>query len=219
MIRQLLGAYVRFYDVLDAWKGETSPKFDALKALFKKHHTFVTTNTYLQSEEWREARMTAYADMYDKCQLGLTGKLPEGTLRERIADGDDQISDEARAALQSIFERNLNDMADPAALAALMTESIVYYLRRVQNRLIMAEEVQNGINALLGRPTPKHRFTIYDIDIYNRLLEMEGVVMPFFAVELNNVFGIKVHLDPGEIIITDAGPSHKPTWLHEIQEA
>ncbi len=216
---EMLGAYVRFYDVLDGWKGETSPKFDALKALFKKHHTFVTTNTYLQSEEWREARMTAYADMYDKCQLGLTGKLPERTLRERIAEGDDQISTEARAALQSIFERNLDDMADPTEIAARMTDSIVYYLRRVQNRLIMAEEVQNGINAMLGRPTPKHRFTIYDIDIYNRLLEMEGVVMPFFAVELGNVFGIKVHLDPGEITITDAGPSDAPASSPEIQAA
>lgn len=216
---EMLGAYVRFYDVLEAWDGESSPKFEALKALFKRHHTFVTTSTYLQSEEWREARMTSYADMYDKCQFGLTGQYPERTLRERIAEDDDKISDEARAMLQAIFARNLDDMENPAELAARMASSIINYLRRAQNRLKMAEEVQEQINTLLGRPKPKRRFTIYDIDIYNRLLEMEGVVMPFFAVELNNIFGIKVHLDASEISITDAGPSHEPAWLKEIQGA
>lgn len=199
---EMIGQHVRFFEVIDGWQGETSPKFEKIKSIFTHHHKYATTNTYLASEEWREGRMTSYADMYDKCHFGLTGKLPDIGLRAGIEQDNDKISDEARQALQQGFARFFDDMADPSELARQLSESVIVYLRRVQNRLAMADAVQAKINAMLGRPTPKHRFTIFDIDIYNRLLEMEGAVMPFFALEMERVFGIKIHLDSQDVSIS-----------------
>lgn len=198
---EMIAQHIRFHEVIDGWKGESSPKFEIIKRIWTAHFTYATTNTYLANEEWREGRMTSYADMYDKCGFGLTGKIPDVGLRAGIDADNDIFPADARAALHAGLSRFLDDMADPTDLATQLTESLVYYLRRVQNRLAMADAVQSKINAMLGRPVPKRPFTIFDVDIYNRLLEMEGVVLTFFANEIERVFGIRVNLDAHNISI------------------
>jgi hypothetical protein len=195
-------AYDRFYAILHEWAGEKSPKFEALKRKFEAHHHFITHETFLAGDDWRAQRIIAYEDMHDQCHFGLTGTYPERIFRDHLSENDGIIPDEARDALQSIFERSLNDMADPSVLASQLTASMASYLRQAQNRIIMAEAVQEKINALLKRPTPKTRQSIYDVGVYVRLLDTLNDLMPVFADELRDIFGIKLTLTADEITVT-----------------
>jgi hypothetical protein len=216
---EMADGYDRLYAVMNAWNGERSAKFEVLRKKLEAHHIFITTQTYLSGEEWRAKRLLAYEDMHDQCHFAITGAYPERTFRDLISENDSEIPGEARTALQVIFEHNLDDMADPSLLASQMAASVAHHLREVQNRLIMAEAVQSKINALLGRPMPKRRHTIYDIGIYLRLLGSLNDLMPVFADELRAIFGIHLTLTADEITVSPTDPVEETEQSQEFQAA
>jgi hypothetical protein len=185
-------AYDRFYAILHEWAGEKSPKFEALRRKFEARHLFITHETFLAGDSWRAQRVIPYEDMHDQCHFGLTGTYPE---------------------------RSLDDMADPSAIASQLTASMASYLRQAQNRMIMAEALQEKINALLNRPAPKARQSIYDIGVYVRLLDTLNDLMPVFADELGDIFGIKLTLTAVEIAVTSTYVVQETTQSPEIPMA
>lgn len=215
---EMAEAYDRLYDVLNAWEGERTEKFEKLRSLLEEQHIFVQNNTFLTAGEWRSQRLLTYEDMYDKCDTVLTGAAPELKFLERTVENDGAIPEEARAALRSIFAQSLDDMADPSELASRMTASVASYLSRTQNRLKMAETVQEKINNLLGRPAADRRMTVYDIGIYILLLAEDNALMPMFADELRNIFGIHFNLTAEDCSVSRADLATGDTQSLEIQE-
>jgi hypothetical protein len=199
----LAGTYHDLFNAIDGWKGERSASFDALHARFEKHNGDLLRETYLAKEEWRDDRIMVYGEMYAKCGFGLTGAIPARSLRERLSESNPDQTIVITVQLTEAFERHFADMQLSLALSQQLAHITAKFLDRTQATLKLAEEVQSGINGLLGRAPSVRRFSAGDINLYN-LMHGEGDnILPYLINEIGGLLGINIAIDAANMKITN----------------
>lgn len=213
----MASGYHDLYTAIDGWTGERSRTFDALHARFETHHDHLTRGTHLAKEEWRDNRIMVYDDMYAKCGFGLAGSAPKRSLRERLSEADPDQTLAVTAQLTDAFERHFADMPSSLALSQQLAGITAKYVDRTQATIKLAEEVQSGINALLGRTPSIRRFSADDINLHNLMQGDGDQALPYLIDEIGNLLGINIAIDAVTIKITDK--NFELTTLKEIQVA
>ena len=199
----MASGYRDIYTVIDSWAGERPPIFEALHAQFEKHHHHLNRGTHLAKEEWRENRIMVYDDMYAKCGFGLTGSAPTRSLRERLSEADLDQTLAVTAQLTEAFERHFADMPSSLALSQQLAGVVAKFVDRTQATIRLAEEVQSGINALLGRTPSIRRFSADDINLHNLMQDNGSDALPYLIDEIGNLLGIAIEIDAMAVKITD----------------
>jgi hypothetical protein len=217
-------AYENLWTVADCWAAAGQPAVTALRDHLQASVDRITQSGYLATEERRSDRDAVYADMYAQCETGLTGEAPARTLPERIAPQTRDLNDPAALKLRTALARHfgisnaidapLRRRSDqsPDALSWLtlgdMVSCLMDFLRRQQATLQLACEVQDKINALLGRSAPRRAFSASDIDIHIRLRGDTGERPPFLIDDLEQLFGIRITLDKDRLQIAGRKSAH-----------
>jgi len=213
----MASAYHDLYTAIDGWAGVRSATFDGLHARFETHYAHLTRGTHLAKEEWRDDRIMVYGEMYAKCGFGLTGAAPAHSLRERLSEADPDQTLAITAQLTDAFERHFVDMPSSLALSQQFAGIIAKFVDRTQATIKLAEEVQSGINALLGRKPSVRRFSADDINLHNLMQGHGGDALPYLINEIGNLLGIIIMIDATSINITNY--SVESATLKEIQAA
>ena len=87
-------------------------------------------------------------------------------------------------------------------LAEQIADAILEYALRTQAILRSAQEIQDRINGLLGRPTPKRPLAATDLDVHNRLQGADGRRLPYLLDEIAATFQLQIHIDSGALSVT-----------------
>jgi hypothetical protein len=213
----MAGTYYDLYQAIDGWAGQKSATFEALHTRFQKHQDHLIHETHLATQEWRDNRIVVYGDMYAKCGFGLTGTAPMRTLHERLGESDPDQTLAIAAQLTEAFERYFGDTPSLRALAQQLAAIMAQFLDRTQATLKLAEEVQSGINALLGRAPSVRRFSADDINLHNLMQGDGDNILPYLINEIGDLLGISIAIDAGTMKIENAGVV--PVTSKEIQTA
>jgi hypothetical protein len=193
----MAGAYYDLYQAIDGWTGERCATFEVLHSRFQKHYDHLIHQTHLATEEWRDNRIMVYGDMYAKCGFGLTGAAPARALRERLGEYDPDQTAAITVQLTSAFDRHFGHASSLHALAQQLATIMAKFLDRTQATLKLAEEVQSGINALLGRAPSVRRFNADDINLHNLMQGDGDNVLPYLINEIGNLLNIHITIDAG----------------------
>ena len=213
----MASGYHDLYTAIDSWTGERSATFDALHTRFEAHEDHLTRGTHLAKEEWRDDRITVYSDMYAKCGFGLTGTAPARTLRERLSEANPDQTAAITAQLTDAFERHFADMPSSLVLSQKLAGIVARFVDRTQATIKLAEEVQSGINALLGRTASIRRFSADDINLHNLMQGHGEDALPYLINEIGKLLGISITIDAMSVNINNYTVA--PATLKEIQAA
>jgi hypothetical protein len=211
----MAGAYHDLHQAIDGWAGERSTAFEALYARFQVHQDHLINETHLANDEWRNNRMIVYGDMYAKCGFGLTGSLPTRSLIDRVGafDLDQRVA--ITAQLDEALSRYFGNEASASGLVEQLAAIIAQFLDRTQATVRLAEEVQSGINALLGRSPSVRRFSADDINLHNLMQGTGDNILPYLIDEIGDLLSIDIAID-AELIAIEMKPV-AGTTQEEIQ--
>jgi hypothetical protein len=127
------------------------------------------------------------------------------TLHERLGESDPDQTLAIAAQLTEAFERYFGDTPSLRALAQQLAAIMAQFLDRTQATLKLAEEVQSGINALLGRAPSVRRFSADDINLHNLMQGDGDNILPYLINEIGNLLGISIAIDAGMMKIENVG--------------
>lgn len=196
-------SYAAIGEVLAAWTESRTLSGDQLAARWDDHIERLRFATYLGSDELRDTRDEVYADMFARCEEGLTGVQPTVGLSERLAGAHDS-SQGCEARLRALLAERLG-AETPVWVIDGVAGAVLGFLTRTQAILKLAVDVQDRINAHLGRAVPIRSFDAYDLDIHIRLQGEANPRLPFLLDELRSALGIEVVLDAHRLEISAAG--------------
>ncbi|WP_427501402.1 hypothetical protein ACQE3E_06790 [Methylomonas sp. MED-D] len=197
--------YEELWTILDTWPNVDSERFNAFKALVQTQIKQLQSKSLIASEAWRADREKVYADMYQKtCEgLGLTANAD--SLAERIAPPALSAYHRiAEAQLRGILSTQFGRPAYEAAAFERLIRCLMKYFRREQGILAAAEQTQQAINRLLGRPQPEREFSAADLNIYNLLLgEVQRI--PHIGEVFEQLFHVEIRVTKSNIDIREHG--------------
>jgi hypothetical protein len=186
--------YEALHTIAQRWAAvEDSAAVQALQAWLQPIIHRLRTATHLASEAWRADRDSVYRDMYAQAHRARTGQWPEPRLDALLAPLPTAPAPELLAAVQQHF--------GPAQSAAQQqcrddwAACLGQYFQQAQAIVRTACAVQQHTNRLLGRQPPAHRFSAADLDIYVQLVGNTEGRVPFLLTELEQQFGLLVHID------------------------
>jgi len=195
--------YERLWAVVQAWVSARDGA--ALRDLAERMRTIMKsleTATYLGTEQWRVDRQKVYADMHRQCGRGLGLQDDESLLTQRIAPHRTPALNAAAEQVRAIVERRFEARAEDRPHVDSCVDCLVDFFSQVQAILGVATETQRAINALLGRPAPKHPFSAAQIDIHVLLQARKSRQVPDLCSELDSLLGFAVAIEPERIAIT-----------------
>jgi hypothetical protein len=191
-------AYERMAAVCEAWAagaGPDEPGVTALRERLRVHIGHMQASTYLATEEWRAQRDRVYADMFAQCGAGLARPLLEEPLPAQLAacrpPFDPAFGQRLRARLAAALGTSDAGSLHLHELAACLEQ----YFQTEQAIVRVACKVQQRVNALLGRPVPRHPFPAAHMNIHNLLQAKEARRLPYLGAELEEALGIRVRVD------------------------
>jgi hypothetical protein len=172
-------AFDRIAEALAAADGESETAH-----AFASHRQKMETRSYLGREEWRRHRESVYAEIVEGSALGELSRA---------------FTAESPAAAPSLVAELLSHLRGRAG--AGVAEPVAIFISRGQAILCQVEASQAGINRLLGRPEPRRRLTLRDLDIHNKLITGQERSLPFLLDELDQHFGLAIDADADGIRI------------------
>jgi hypothetical protein len=92
-------------------------------------------------------------------------------------------------------------VADDSALASVVTV-LMDYLRQEQALIRVASTIQQRINGLLGRPTPRKPLTAFDLHLFYQLLGVNRR-QPYLVEDLEEVLGLRIVITQDTMEITE----------------
>jgi hypothetical protein len=191
-------AYERMAAVCEAWAagaGPDEPGVTALRERLRVHIGHMQASTYLATEEWRAQRDRVYADMFAQCGAGLARPLLEEPLPAQLAacrpPFDPAFGQRLRASLAAALGTSDAGSLHLHELAACLEQ----YFQTEQAIVRVACKVQQRVNALLGRPAPRHPFPAAHMNIHNLLQAKDVRRLPYLGAELEEALGIRVRVD------------------------
>jgi hypothetical protein len=195
--------YARMAQVVQQWVGPRSPALDQFGAYLTEKAEILRNETFHATEEWRTNRERVYADIYAQCAAGL-GDPVRQALPERISG---RLGDQHRApaeALRRLLDAHCGspDGRDPGSCDWLV-DTLMHCFVRTQQVLQLATDVQQRINALLGREQPQRPFSATDVDIHVLLQGEEARRLPHLLDELERLLGFRVTITPDRLEIDE----------------
>jgi hypothetical protein len=198
-------AYDRIAEIIASRPWTDKLSMAALRESMQTHHGLLQ-RTFLAREEWRTSREEVYADMYLQCGRGLAGLSGAPGLGTLLAPAWNSMHRKAESRLQQVLRQRfgLPDATIDAFVRGL-SACVLEFLLRLQAALRAATAVQDYINRLLGRESPKRPISGADVDVYNLLQGDDPDRMPFLIDELERLLGITIELDAGSLSISEPG--------------
>ncbi|MDB5862518.1 MAG: hypothetical protein JWO70_324 [Betaproteobacteria bacterium] len=193
--------YERLSRIADEWQGPS----DAVAALREHLHRRMETlrNESLHAtEEWRVNRERVYAHIYEASANGL-GVTSGETLEERLSPVDGAAHAQVASRLRAILSSRLGGGAADAGVESIVA-CLASYFVRAKAILVLACEIQNRINALVGRAAPSRPFNAKDVDIHVLLQGDEARRLPYLINELEPLLGLRVEITKDVIEITES---------------
>ena len=194
--------YEQLADLCSAAVAAGAMGFETAAARMEQHRESLRTSPYLAREVWRADRDHVYADMHAKCGALLRSGHDEIALPDLLARRDPVRSAAARADLSAALVTRFCRKDADRPHAERITDAILEYVLRTQAILRGAQDIQDRINALLGRPTPKRPLEATDLDVHNRLQGADGRRLPYLLDEIAATFQLQIHIDSGAFSVT-----------------
>jgi hypothetical protein len=195
--------YERLWAILEVWPAEGSEAVRALQERFQSLVTFIRTQTFVQTEEWRASRDRAYADMYEQAAKGLDSEGAGRTLAEYLTPVWEAHHGYAMKQLRVLLGQRL--CPPPARQSPALEELVaclIDYLRQEQAIVRATSAIQQCINDLLGRTPPLRPLTASDLHIYYLLQEVNRRP-PYLVDELEEKLGLHIVVTANAIELTE----------------
>jgi hypothetical protein len=194
-------------EIVTTWTKSDSPRLANLRMRCEKIHEVTQDVGWLKSDEFRKSRLIAYDEMYQKCGFGLTGRFPEPSLEE-MYENLPPLPAEKHAQLKEIFARHFHDLEDGDELFEKFAQWLGRFISFVQVALRVSLNVQDRINAHLGREKPKKPFMGRDLATYIGLdktvdSKSERLEVPFLIDDIARFLGVTIDVTADEVTITD----------------
>lgn len=196
-------AYERLLPLLEAGLGAGSDAFRSFRDRLRQSAAYLSSDTLIGTETWRQSRDKGLADMYAQCATGLGVAASGATLTERLLPAGPEHCIETTERLYALLQRRFYAFA-PAndnGLAKVI-DVLMDYFRQEQAIVRAASEVQQHINNLLGRTPPKRPLTASNIAIYYRLQDV-GKRLPYLVDEIEETLDLRIAVGSDDIEIVD----------------
>ncbi|MBP7659108.1 MAG: hypothetical protein KA778_03855 [Burkholderiaceae bacterium] len=188
-------AYEQLGVIAEGWQGARTPEVTSWIERMSGHLTVLRNSTYLASEAWRADREQVYADMYASCSEGLGFHLPADALPRLMAPWPDPMDRPPVERVVALLRDRLKlavGQADSELLA--IAQAVCDYLGRVRSAVTLAQALQIGVNARLGREHPVRPLEASDLDVYQRLLGPDAQRLPDLITEVEAALGLIVRI-------------------------
>ena len=193
--------YAQLSEIVEGASSESTAALRELGAYLSSKAEILRNESLHATEEWRANRERVYDDIYQHCELGL-GRAVEQSLLDRIAQPPTDAERAISVELRSIVRERLCGSGEAGSAAAeRIADLLMNYFLRTRATLGLACEIQERINMILGRPSPKRAFTAADIDIHILLQRNESRKLPYLVNELESVLGFGVDITRDRIAI------------------
>ncbi|HET8745242.1 MAG TPA: hypothetical protein VFM98_06540 [Ramlibacter sp.] len=202
--------YARMAQLVQDWIGPRSETLEQLDAYLRSKAETLRNETFHATEEWRANRERVYADIYEKCAVGL-GDPVRQPMPQRVSG---RLSEQHRVpteALRGILQRRLGDGEGADATSVdWLVDTLMHFFVRTQQTLCLCTETQLRINALLGREQPKRPFSAMDVDIHVLLQAEETRRLPHLLDELERLLGFRVAITRETLEISEPNSGLDP---------
>jgi hypothetical protein len=197
--------YERLAEIVGAWQARAdSPAVSACAERLRGIVDYLKTVTYLGAEQWRVDRQTVYADMHRQCGRGLHLEQHAQSLTERIAPQRNAQLLQAEQQLRALLSRHFQlSGGDGTPYLEPLLACVVDYFSQEQAILRVACDIQQHINALLGRSAPQRPFSAADIDIHVLLQGRDARQVPYLGSELQTMFDINIDINQDRVTISE----------------
>ena len=202
--------YERILALIESWPAAGSSMLHGLRERLQRSMNYLHHSSRLRTEAQRATHEHAYADMYTHCADGLGASPTEASLSGRILPRYAAHHEEAANRLHAALQNRLQGV-DDSALSSLV-HILVNYFRQEQAIVRAASEIQQRINVLLGRESPKHPLTASDIALHYRLVALDydpeelrgiGNRLPYLVDDIEESLGLHVAVSGDAIEISD----------------
>jgi hypothetical protein len=199
--------HAQLREIVNNWTKSDSPSLAKLRQRTEKIHEVTQDVGWLKSDEFRKSRLIAYDEMYQKCGFGLTGRYPEPSLEEQY-ENLPRLPEKTMEELRALFARQFEDLPDGEELFAQMADWLGRFISFVQVALRLSLDVQDRINALLGREKPKETFYGRDLATYVGLDKSvdskdERIEVPFLIDDIAKFLGVTIDVTVDDVVITE----------------
>lgn len=195
--------YEQLWALLDKWQGMQSDEFIRFRQHLEEAVTYIRARTFVGTEELRSSRERVFANMYEKSASGLGGKAVRHSLAAHLTPVSDAHHNEVASKLRVIVQQRLWPVSVPdEKLLDGLVICLMDYLRQEQAVVLAACEIQQRINDLLGRSSPKQRLTGWGLYIYHEFQEMERRP-PYLLTVLKEGLGVQITVTQDWIELTD----------------
>jgi hypothetical protein len=153
---------------------------------FAAHRHVLKSSTYLGDESLRRHREAVYQDIVAACGSVLGDPF-----------GDDDIAQQRRTARVEAtthaadLRRRLADQLPDAAVEPVL-EAVLDLIAATAAAIAVGAEPQGRINRLLGRRQPRRPFDSVDLELHNRLNDLQPRRLPCIFDELADAFGLSL---------------------------
>jgi hypothetical protein len=195
--------YEQLLPLVEACSEATSEAFLAFRDRLRESATYLRTGTLIGTEAWRESREQGLADIYAQCGYGLGAPSSAATLAERLLPVDAAHHADIAERLRTILRRRFYgaDLKLDPELDSVV-DVLMDYFRQEQAIVRTAAEIQQRINALLGRTPPTRPLTASGIAIYYRLQDV-GKRLPYLVDEIEETLGLRLAVSSDAIEVED----------------
>lgn len=210
-------AMARAYEVV-AEALATTPHV-ALADRFAGHIERLRTSTYLGAESLRVHREAVYEEMFAACGRAVREPGPPAALAEARRIRRAHFARDAEVVLATLSAR-----VDDVEAREMLTAAILDFAAAASAAIQLGRDAQDRINRLLGRARPTHTFDSIDLDLHNRLNDLQPRRVPYLFDELGEALGLSLivtadNLLRGPAPNSAALPSGSRATLHAPQQA
>lgn len=194
-------------EIITSWTKSDSATLARLRERSEKIHEVTQDVGWLKSDAFRKSRLVAYNEMYQKCGFGLTGEFPHPSLEDQY-ENVPPLPEELQAQLKDAFARHFHDLEDGDELFTRLADWLGRFISFVQVATRVSLDVQNRINALLGREQPRKTFMGRDLGKYIGLdksvdSKNERREVPFLIDDIAKVLKITIDVTVDGVTITE----------------
>ncbi len=188
-------AFEQLAAIASGWKAPRTAAVSAWIERMAAHQGVLRDSTYLAHESWRVDRERVYAEMYAACGEGLGAHGPADALPRLLAVWPGPQDARLKERLVTMISRSFGMPRtragrDVRAIATVLLD----YMGRVRAVIDLAQALQTGINARLGREQPARALESTDLELYQRLVNSEAARLPDLLREIEAVFGLSVRI-------------------------
>ncbi|MEQ1899934.1 MAG: hypothetical protein ABL866_04295 [Devosia sp.] len=173
--------------------------FAPLRTRFDAHLETIRRVTLLGSEDRRQSREAAYADIFDACGHGL--ETAGASFAQRQADVGLVDEDSSwRGDLLAALVAGWGGSPFTQALATAICE----FCDATRSIVTVSAACQGELNRQIGRRAAPRNFTAADIAVHAELLGSVPQRLPFLFDEIAAALGIVIDIDEHSVVISAA---------------